>query len=115
MKCLKLGNISLDRATQERGQREQAEGPPMPAATMTAQPCNESWTTRKTFRCVVAAAETASERLKSGLIVSHAKPRGSSQAGSWLKVELMMFGPLGRENPRHVKAWNAELSAPAKG
>ena len=87
----------------------------MPAATMTAQPCNESWATRKTFRCVVAAAETASQRLKSGLIVSHAKLRGSSQAGSWLKVELMMFGPLGRENPRHVKAWNAELSAPAKG
>ena len=71
--------------------------------------------TRKTFRCVVAAAATALERLKGELIVSRAKPRGPSQAGSWLKVESVMFGPLGRENPRHVKAWIAELSAPARG
>ena len=115
MKCLKLGNISLDRAPQERGQREQAQGSPVPAATMTAQPCKESWMIRKTFRCVVAATATASERLKGEFIVSRARPRGSSQAGSWLKVELMMFRPLGRENPRHVKAWIAELSAPARG
>ena len=27
MKCLKLGNIALDRATQDRGQRQQAQGP----------------------------------------------------------------------------------------
>ena len=27
MKCLKLGNIALDRATQDRGQRQQAQSP----------------------------------------------------------------------------------------
>lgn len=57
----------------------------MPTQTLTALPCNESWVTHNTLRCfaVVAVAETASQRLEGGPIVSRANPRGFCPAGSW--------------------------------